>query len=64
MVEIEKILPEVPGSWELFKIKDIGIKSIAGFIAEVREIGRFSSLKQIQKLAGLSLRENSSGKHK
>lgn len=64
MAEIEEILPEVPGSQELLKIKGIGIKSIAGFIAEDGEIGRFSSPKQIQKLAGLSLRENSSGKHK
>lgn len=64
MVEIEKIQPEVPGSWELLKIKDVCIKSIAGFITEVGEIGLFSSLKQIQKLAGLSLRENTSGKHK
>ncbi len=64
MAEIEEILPEVPGSQELLKIKGIGIKSIAGFIAEVGDIRRFSSPKQIQKLAGLSLRENSSGKHK
>ena len=64
MAEIEELLPEVPGSQELLKIKGIGIKSIAGFIAEVGDIGRFSSPKQIQKLAGLSLRENSSGKHK
>lgn len=64
MAEIEELLPGVPGSQELLKIKGIGIKSIAGFIAEVGDIGRFSSPKQIQKLAGLSLRENSSGKHK
>ena len=38
--------------------------SLAGFLSEVGEIGRFDSPKQIQKLAGLELKENSSGKHK
>lgn len=37
---------------------------MVGFIAEEGDIGRFSSTKQIQKLAGLSMKENSSGKHK
>lgn len=64
MEEIEALLPEVPGSEELPKIKGIGIKAVAGFLAEVGNIRRFNSPKQIQKLAGLSLRENSSGKHK
>ena len=64
MEEIEALLPEVPGSEELLKIKGIGIKAVAGCLAEVGNIRRFNSPKQIQKLAGLSLRENSSGKHK
>ena len=38
--------------------------TIAGFIAEVGDISRFKSPKQIQKYAGLELVENSSGKHK
>jgi transposase len=37
---------------------------VAGFIAEVGDISRFSHPRQIQKLAGLNLKENSSGKHK
>ena len=40
------------------------IITIAGFIAEVGDIRRFKSPKQIQKYAGLELVENSSGKHK
>ena len=64
MAEIEELLADIPGSQELLKIKGIGIKAVAGFIAEVGDIGRFSSPKQIQKLAGLSLKENSSGKHR
>ena len=38
--------------------------TVAGFLAEVGDVRRFESSRQIQKLAGLSLRENSSGKHK
>ena len=34
------------------------------FIAEVGDISRFKSAKQVQKYARLALRENSSGKHK
>ena len=37
---------------------------MAGFLAEVGDLRRFESPRQIQKLAGLSLREHSSGKHK
>jgi transposase len=36
----------------------------AGFLAEVGDMRRFDSPRQIQKLAGLAIAENSSGKHK
>lgn len=49
---------------KLLAIKAVGIVTIAGFLAETGDISRFTSPKQIQKLAGLELRENSSGKHK
>jgi len=55
---------KVPNVEELLAIKGIGLLTVAGFLAEVGEIGRFDSPKQIQKLAGLELKENSSGKHK
>ena len=45
MAEIEELLVDIPGSQELLKIKGIGIKAVAGFIAEVGDIGRFSSAK-------------------
>ena len=45
MAEIEKLLVDIPESQELLKIKGIGIKAVAGFIAEVGDIGRFSSAK-------------------
>lgn len=55
---------QIPESSQMLAIKGIGLISVSGFLAEVGDIKRFDSPKQIQKLAGLSLRENSSGKHK
>ena len=68
MDEIETKLGEIvltiPGVERLLEIKGIGIKTVAGFLAEVGDISRFDHPKQIIKLAGLNLRENSSGNHK
>lgn len=49
---------------KLLEIKGIGITTVAGFIAEVGDITRFNDAKELQKLAGLELVEDSSGKHK
>ncbi|WP_066715797.1 IS110 family transposase [Clostridium sp. Marseille-P299] len=49
---------------QLLSIKGVGLITVAGFLAEVGDIRRFNSPKQVQKLAGLELKENSSGKHK
>lgn len=62
--DIEELALQVPGVSEMLSIKGVGITTAAGFIAEVGELSRFSSPKQIQKLAGLNLVESSSGKHK
>lgn len=61
---VETLTLPMPGMAELLKIKGIGMVTVAGFIAEVGDISRFTHPKQIQKFAGLNLRENSSGKHK
>lgn len=45
------------------EIKGIGLATISGFIAEVGDIGRFDNPKQLQKLAGLAIVADSSGKH-
>ncbi len=60
---IEELLIEVKYAENLLEIKGVGIKTVAGFIAEVGDIRRFSSPKQLQKLAGLAIVDNSSGKH-
>ena len=44
--------------------KGIGVITVVGFLAEVGDMRRFESPRQIQKLAGLSLQENSLEKHK
>ena len=69
-VQLEKVtevlkaaMLEVPHAEKLLSISGVGIITVAGFLAEVGDIRRFDSPKQIQKLAGLELKENSSGKH-
>jgi len=64
MTVIENLRGQIPEVAELLKIKSIGLVTVAGFIAEVGDIRRFESPKQIQKLAGLAIRENSSGKYR
>lgn len=61
---IEALCQEIPVINQLLAIKGIGLISVAGIFAEVGDISRFDSPKQIQKLAGLAIGENSSGKHK
>ena len=60
MALIEQLTLQIPGMEEILKIKGVGLTTAAGFIAEVGDISRFEHPKQIQKLAGLSLKENSS----
>jgi transposase len=62
--KMETLVLEIPGAMNIIEMKGIGIKTVAGFFAEVGDITRFNHPKQIIKLAGLNLRENSSGSHK
>lgn len=64
MINLERQCSEIPNAKLLMEIKGIGLITVAGFISEVGEINKYESAKQIQKLAGLALKENSSGKHK
>jgi transposase len=61
---LEEIVLTIPGANRFLEIKGVGIKTVAGFFAEIGDIRRFTSAKQIIKLAGLNLRQNSSGQHK
>ena len=61
---LEETILKVKHVEKLLAIKGVGTVTIAGFIAEIGDVRRFKSPKQIQKYAGLELVESSSGKHK
>lgn len=62
--QMEDLCNEIPEIKEIAKIKGVGFLTAVSFVAEIGDIRRFNSPKQIQKYAGLALKENSSGKHK
>ena len=64
MALIEEILKQIPGADRLLSVPGAGVVTVAGFLSEVGDINRFNDPKQIQKLAGLAVVENSSGKRK
>lgn len=60
---IRELCQQIKYADKLLEIKGIGITTVAGFIAEVGDITRFDNTKELQKLAGLELVADSSGKH-
>ena len=64
MQVVENLCSQIPAVAELLKIQGLGLVTVAGLFAEIGDIRRFESPRQIQKLAGLAITENSSGKHK
>ena len=64
MVLIEELVKKIPMAEKLLEIKGVGIRTVSGFLAEVGDISRFNNPKELQKLVGLALVENSSGRHK
>ncbi|OME91170.1 IS110 family transposase [Paenibacillus sp. FSL H7-0331] len=63
-VKLDELMEQIPYVQQLLAIKGVGRDTIAGFIAEVGDIHQYRHPKQIVKLAGLNLKENTSGKHK
>lgn len=61
---IDDLLEQIPGVQQMLAITGIGKDTVAGFFSEVGDLSYYSHPKQIIKLAGLSLRENTSGIHK
>ena len=61
---MQELLLKVPNASKLMDIKGIGMVTAAVIVSEIGDIRRFRDPRQIQKMAGLNLRENSSGKHK
>jgi hypothetical protein len=64
MREIECLVGQIPGTPEMMSIPGVGLVTVAGFLAEIGDLANYDNPRQIQKMAGLNLRENSSGKHK
>jgi transposase len=62
--KIDCLLDEIPGVSQMLAIKGVGRDTVAGFFAEVGDLNEYTHPRQIIKLAGLSLKENTSGKHK
>lgn len=62
--KIDCLLDEIPGVPQMLAIKGVGRDTVAGFFAEVGDLKEYTHPRQIIKLAGLSLKENTSGKHK
>ncbi len=61
---MQELLLRVPNASKILEIKGIGVVSAVVIISEIGDISRFKDPRQIIKLAGLNLREDSSGKHK
>lgn len=64
MGQIEEFMRGVPGAQQMLSTPSIGLITVAGFIAETGDLSQYTSWQQLRKLAGLNLKENSSGKHK
>lgn len=58
------MLDQIPYAKILLTIPGMGPKLTAAIISEIGDIIRFKNWKQLRKLAGLNLKENSSGNHK
>lgn len=63
VAQMEEISRELPSIENILEIKGLGIRTVIGILAEIGDISRFTEARQIQKLAGLALVEESSGKH-
>lgn len=55
---------EIPYAENILEIPGIGKNILSGIISEMGDIERFDEAKEIQKLSGMALVANSSGKHK
>nr|BAD18159.1 transposase of IS650 [Halalkalibacterium halodurans] len=62
--ELEAIVETLPGATQMMNISGLGAVTVGLFFAEVGDISKYSHPQQLVNLAGLSLREHSSGKFK
>jgi transposase len=62
--KLDSLLENIPGVDQMLGITGTGRDTAVGFFAEVGDLSYYSHPRQIIKLAGLNLKENTSGKHK
>lgn len=62
--EVERLLAQIPGTKEMLTVPGVAVVTLAGFLAEVGDLNDYEHGQQIIRLAGLNLKENSSGKKK
>ncbi|MDR3554539.1 MAG: IS110 family transposase [Syntrophobacteraceae bacterium] len=62
--QMRQYLEQVPCSRSILSIKGVGEVMTAGLIGEVGDFGKFTTISEIMKLAGLDLYEISSGSKK
>ena len=62
--EISEVMKDLPGAQEMMNIKGLSPITIATFFSEVGDLSKYNHPQQLVNLAGLSLREHSSGKFK
>lgn len=59
------LLASIPDAQRMLAIQGVGMVTVAGFLAEVGDVRRFTDPKQIVKYAGMAvIKFNDSGKHK
>ncbi|MBU7321114.1 IS110 family transposase [Paenibacillus oleatilyticus] len=64
MAQVMQILESISGTAQMLTVPGVGVLTVAGFLAEVGDIHNYDHGQQIIRLAGLNLKENSSGKRK
>ncbi|OKP83291.1 transposase, partial [Paenibacillus sp. P3E] len=64
LAEVERLLSQIPGTGEMLTVPGVAVVTLAGFLAEVGDLSGYEHGQQIIRLAGLNLKENSSGKKK
>lgn len=62
--ELESLVLTIPGADEMIAIPGLGPVTVATFFAEVGDLKNYNHPQQLVNLAGLSLKEHSSGKYK
>ncbi len=64
LTEVYQLIDKIPYAAFLLTLSGISKILVAGFLAETGDLYRYSDGQQIIRLAGLHLKENSSGTHK